>query len=228
MHGRLLADAVAGQFCQVCLPARANFNPYEPNGASLDKCNMEPKLGGKCPCFQEAERRSAIDTQDVPPQLQLWKQLRNLYQFLECPAISDWLVQVLALISRSVDAEADNWADFTWHKSADADVPSAPGGAPKRRRLDPHVRQFALQSAASGQQPTVAASLRSLQSDNVQAHKLVAGEMAAYQATLRLTWARPTTILVQTLSLPPNIQPRPPTSINSNLYLISGVIYRAI
>ena len=127
-------------------------------GGSMGQCAQKPKLHGKCPCFKEAERLAANGMPEGPPQLQLWKQLRHLYRYVECPAICHWLSEIVAIVSRRVDGEAERWGVFTLHKSGDAEVPAVPGEPHKRRRVDAHVKQWALQSAASGQQPSVAAS----------------------------------------------------------------------
>ncbi|CAE7194008.1 unnamed protein product [Symbiodinium natans] len=197
MHNRLLADSAAGHFFQACLPAALDLQPLQPNASSMGQCAREPKLQGKCPCFQEAARLASNAIADGPPQLCLWKQMRQLYQHVECPAIRHWLSEIVTALSHTVEEEAERWGDLTWHKSAEAEVTSVPGGACKRRRVDPHVKQWALRSAANGQQPTVAASARALEK-TLQANKLIASEMAAYQATLRLTWSKPATLLFRT------------------------------
>ena len=177
-------ETVGQVFFQMCLPIPPleNGSPLKPPPSAARTCPKEPKLEGICPCFQQGQWTCVVD-EAAPPQAQLFQEMRHAYNLLPCPAARQWLQSIVDNLARKIHARASSWGDMRWHKSADAVL----GGTAKARRVDYHVKQWCVQGQSA------AAATRSLEGAHRNtAPKVIAEEMAAYQATLRLTFSKPT------------------------------------
>ena len=95
----------------------------------------------------------------VSPQAAAFSMLRFLTQFVNCKAVVRWCQLLQIAIASSVEDNLDHWGDHDWCCTSKA----LPQGGQKRRRVDFHLKQHALQVQVNGCAPSVTMAAKSVQ-----------------------------------------------------------------
>lgn len=177
---RMLAERLLApnQLAGMCLE--------KPPDCAKNLFDTEPVIEGVCACMSGI--RSGFESSaQVSPQAAVPMMLRLLYDGLVCPGVRAWAGALLLEVGARAAERAGEWTDYRWHASEDAVVQ----GPQKRRRTDPHVKHHAMVTACqTGSSSTPSMACRTLSGvDRHQACRWQLGDMAAYLASCRLSFA---------------------------------------
>lgn len=156
-------------------------------------CEPDADGDGVCACLREVVGSAeAFDPANIAPQEYLFDMMVALAKKWACPAAKSWLRSLLTETAAIVDSGFGEWGLQDWRKSDIAHL----NGMTKRRRIDFHVKQFALKdSLTSGQQSTAADAVRSLASVHASTGcRWVNAEMAAFRASCMLSYKESMTV----------------------------------
>lgn len=190
LEDRAKAATLAKLFAERVLSAGADQSITEtPPDCAKDLCQTQPVVDGVCACMLEAAIGVKASSQTPPsPQSVVPLRLASLSTSLSCAGVRAWVHAVLSSFALHVFEGIESRADLKWHKSADAAV----AGLHKRRRVDPHIREFALVTATqTGEAASTSMAVRSLDGvDPSKASRWQVLEMAAYLSSCRLTTSK--------------------------------------
>ena len=167
----------------------ASVGSQSPPVPYLEQCTAVPlNHAGQCFCVQEfllAHARVLRGTEHEGQAYHLLLLLQVLSKHTCCPGLRAWFLDLLIDIAAYVDDNVEAWGDFSWHKTDQAHLA---GTGRKRRRVDPHVRQWAVQdSLQAGEQSNVTNATKSLHHvDSSNGIRWLQEEMAAYRCSTML------------------------------------------
>ena len=170
-----------------CLPAAVvgNLPLKSPPGEFLELCEQMPRLQGGCPCLLEVLTPLA-QSGARSVQASIVGRLQALQGHLRCPCVKAWFGALVKAVASSMEQSVGAWGDRHRQKTDAAAVQ----GPQKRRRTDPHLREWASSAAVkSGAAATTTMASRSTEVlDGSQAIRLQVKEMCGFLASLCLSF----------------------------------------
>lgn len=170
----MMAKCTRAEVCEGLLGWRV------PAGAAV-ACQRGRVALGLCGCMtQMLQDKSMPDHTGKPPQVAVWDKLVFLMAFSSCGGVRAWVRILVCSLSDEVEQQVESWGG-PWVGCA-----SELQSAPKRRRVDHHIKQHVLQTARNSA-PTLTAAGREIQGvDSAQCLRWAAKEMSAYRANTML------------------------------------------
>lgn len=153
----------------------------------LRACQEQPvDMENRCFCMQQVLLGESSWPEASSPQDAVFLKLSALSAGKACVAVRRLLFRCVQLVSEAIESSPTEWGESQWHRSGSAHLQSLC----KRRRIDFHVKQFAMQVAVADQSaPTVAAAVRQLDScDGAQGLRWIQCELASYRASTCLSF----------------------------------------
>ena len=190
---RMLAELWGCCWLEKCVPAETVFrggDPWKPPPSVPLCCQVAPIQGTHCACLSKAlgeVGRPEYGTNT--PQGFLFLQAAWLRRDPLCKACALWASMLVTEAARSAEEHIEMWADFKWHKGGAAILQ----GLAKRRRIDPHVKEYVMRVAPQvGSAASAAMAVRSLDSvDRRVGFQWMMQDCCALQASQRLSFGIP-------------------------------------
>ena len=147
---------------------------------------------GVCTCIRDLWQPQMSG--DASPQQRLFELMTKLMSAPACCRARSTAAVYLRRVAASIEASAHSWGDFEWHATNDAHLHSRS----KRRRIDAHVRQYAIAGAqAQGKSTNTPNAVKQLSGvDASQGHRWVLKENSSMRAECLLRFNKVRSVAV--------------------------------
>lgn len=174
-----------------CLPVPAveSIAPLELLESERTRC-MEGAPDGQscCACWQRRVLKEGESGafNAASPQERVSGILKTLFHHRSCPSISARCSRLVLQVAAAVEQSVESWGCFDWQFSSQAVY----HGAARSRRIDPHLKQFAVSGAiAEGRVKTVGQATKAIgMSSSSTPVQWSHSELAAYRASSLLSF----------------------------------------